>query len=420
VRHRPQHANKRYEREWLGPILVAVLAFVGLSAIGYTVATAYLTSDEAALPTIESVVASVQSVPEAEAQDLTQPARELPQPAKRAVATPPETKAKPASPAASVPYSEAPPVDALASTRARGTGAGVTSRAASPPSVSQPAPSDKFAVSVVADPGSGLEPFALDVAARLTAKGLEAKLVSLDEAGRPDALLVLGRSGEKRPAAWFCEPGPAGGTNLSRLLLDALATLPPDTAGADAAAHGPATDFPCADIGAGRARVAATLLELPAGVVSRNELRAVAGDDIVAGITRYFSENGAAVRSARVTTRLVWPATGPISSYFGPSHPLGIDVAQSKGNIVAAMGGTVVFAGGNPCCSYGLYVVIDSPDGVRTLYGHLSTLAVHRGLKIKQGQTLGKVGNTGTSTGTHLHFEVIDRGARQDPLRYLP
>ena len=83
------------------------------------------------------------------------------------------------------------------------------------------------------------------------------------------------------------------------------------------------------------------------------------------------------------------------------------------------MAGTVVFAGGNPCCSYGLYVVIDSPDGVRTLYGHLSTLAVRRGQKVKQGQTW-QVGNTGTSTGTHLHFEVIDRGARQDPLRYLP
>ena len=55
--------------------------------------------------------------------------------------------------------------------------------------------------------------------------------------------------------------------------------MTPDATGADAPAHGPATDFPCADIGAGRARVAATLLELPAGVVTRNELRTVAGDE---------------------------------------------------------------------------------------------------------------------------------------------
>jgi murein DD-endopeptidase MepM/ murein hydrolase activator NlpD len=190
--------------------------------------------------------------------------------------------------------------------------------------------------------------------------------------------------------------------------------------GADTQANGPGTNFPCADIGAGRAKVAATLVEVPIGVIMKNEQRAAAGDDIAGGITRYFGENGNAVRSARASTRLVWPANGPISSYFGPSHPLGIDVAQSQGNIVSAMAGTVVFAGGNPCCSYGLYVVIDTPDGVRTLYGHLSTLAVRRGQKVKQGQVLGKVGSTGTSTGTHLHFEVIDRGVRQDPLRYLP
>jgi hypothetical protein len=286
----------------------------------------------------------------------------------------------------------------------------------------QSSPADQFSVAVVVDPGSPLEEFGQDVVRRLKERGVQADLVALDDAGRPDALLVLGRSGEKRPAAWFCDPGPLGGSALSHSLLDSLAGLPPDATGVEpaAGAHGPVTDFPCADIGAGRARVAATLLELPASTVSRGELRSAAGDDVVAGIARYFSENGASVRRDRASTRLVWPAAGPISSYFGPSHPLGIDVAQSKGNVVAAMAGTVVFAGGNPCCSYGLYVVVDSPDGVRTLYGHLSTLAVHRGQKVRQGQTLGKVGNTGTSTGTHLHFEVIDRGVRQDPLRYLP
>jgi murein DD-endopeptidase MepM/ murein hydrolase activator NlpD len=233
---------------------------------------------------------------------------------------------------------------------------------------------------------------------------------------------VVGRTTEKKPATWFCDPGPQGGGTLSRLLLDSLATLPADGAGIDAAAtaRAPLTEFPCADIGAGRARVAATLLEVPNGVVARDDLRASASDQVVTALSRYFGENGNAVRAARAATRFVWPATGSISSYFSRSHPLGIDVAQREGNIVAATAGTVVFAGGNPCCSYGLYVVVDSPEGVRTLYGHLSSFAVTRGQKVRQGQTLGKVGNTGTSTGTHLHFEVIDRGVRVDPLRYLP
>ena len=414
-RHR--YGNRRYEREWLGPVLVAVATFLGIAALGYTFATAVVASDEAPLPTIEEVVASVQNVPPEQSQDLTSPAKELPQAPKRAAVTPAEPKSGQPPAAANVPFREPPPTAAQPTTRVKGVS--VTS-GVSQPGANQPASNDAFAVSVIADPGAGLELFGLEVVQRLTQKGLQAQLVSLDDAGKPDALLVLGRSGEKRPAAWFCDPGPQGGSALSHLLLDSLATLPPDATGADAAAHGPTTDFPCADIGAGRGRVAATLLEVPNGIVTRNELRSAAGDDVVAGITRYFSENGTAVRSARASTRLVWPASGPISSYFGPSHPLGIDVAQSKGNIVAAMAGTVVFAGGNPCCSYGIYVVIDSPDGVRTLYGHLSTLAVRRGQKVKQGATLGKVGNTGTSTGTHLHFEVIDRGVRQDPLKYLP
>jgi murein DD-endopeptidase MepM/ murein hydrolase activator NlpD len=417
VSRRARYGNHRYEREWVGPILVAVATFLGLTALGYTLATSVLASDDVALPAIEDVVASVQNVPPEQSQDLTSPAKELPQAPKRAAVTPVEPKPAQPSAAANVPFREPPPEAAQAATRIKGVS---VASGSTQPASNQPSSNDAFAVSVVADPGAGLELFGLEVVQRLTQKGLQAQLVSMDDAGRPDALLVLGRSAEKRPAAWFCDPGPQGGSTLSHLLLDSLATLPQDASGADSAAQGPMTTFPCADVGAGRARVAATLLEVPSGVVARNELRSVAGDDVVAGITRYFSENGASVRSARASTRLVWPAAGPISSYFGPSHPLGIDVAQSKGNIVAAMAGTVVFAGGNPCCSYGIYVVIDSPDGVRTLYGHLSTLAVRRGQKVKQGATLGKVGNTGTSTGPHLHFEVIDRGVRQDPLRYLP
>lgn len=120
---------------------------------------------------------------------------------------------------------------------------------------------------------------------------------------------------------------------------------------------------------------------------------------------------------------LIWPVVGPISSYMGPSHPLGIDIdmyATPFTPIAAATAGTVTFAGGDPCCSYGLYVVLMSPDGIETLYAHMSSINVSTGQQVAQGDTLGITGCTGYCTGNHLHFEVIDNGVRVDPLTYLP
>jgi murein DD-endopeptidase MepM/ murein hydrolase activator NlpD len=120
---------------------------------------------------------------------------------------------------------------------------------------------------------------------------------------------------------------------------------------------------------------------------------------------------------------LIWPVVGPISSYYGPSHPLGIDIDGynlAGAPIAAATSGTVIFAGGNPCCSYGYHVILMSPDGIETLYGHLSVISVSEGEQVAQGQQLGIIGNTGYSTGRHLHFEVIDNGVRENPLDYLP
>ena len=120
---------------------------------------------------------------------------------------------------------------------------------------------------------------------------------------------------------------------------------------------------------------------------------------------------------------LTWPAYGPISSYYDGSHPLGIDIDlyNSVGTAIgAATEGTVTFAGGNPCCSYGLYVVVMSSAGVETLYAHFSSIAVGPGEYVVPGQTLGYSGCTGYCTGTHVHFEVIDNGVRVNPLSYLP
>jgi murein DD-endopeptidase MepM/ murein hydrolase activator NlpD len=118
-----------------------------------------------------------------------------------------------------------------------------------------------------------------------------------------------------------------------------------------------------------------------------------------------------------------WPVAGPISSYFGPSHPLGIDIdlyANANAPIGAAAAGTVSFAGGNACCSYGLYVVIDHGNGFQTLYAHLSRISVSTGQKVTQGQVVGNGGRSGYATGNHLHFEVHLNGATVNPTRYLP
>lgn len=90
----------------------------------------------------------------------------------------------------------------------------------------------------------------------------------------------------------------------------------------------------------------------------------------------------------------------------------GIDIAAPVGTpIVASADGTVIIArtsGYNG--GYGLYVAIKHPNGTQTVYGHMSKVNVSVGQKVSQGQVIGSVGNTGRSTGPHIHFEI--RGAK--------
>lgn len=119
----------------------------------------------------------------------------------------------------------------------------------------------------------------------------------------------------------------------------------------------------------------------------------------------------------------VWPASGPISSYYGGGHPLGIDIdlyASPNAPNLAAAAGTVTFAGGDPCCSYGYYVVVDHGNGFQTLYAHFSKLSVMAGERVEAGEVLGQAGSTGYSTGNHLHFELRLNGVIVNPLSYLP
>lgn len=116
-----------------------------------------------------------------------------------------------------------------------------------------------------------------------------------------------------------------------------------------------------------------------------------------------------------------WPASGMLSSPYGPAHPLGIDVAASVGTAVyAASAGQITFVGGNPCCSYGYHIIIDHGNGYETLYAHLSGFNYESGAFVNSGDVIGYIGMTGRTTGPHVHFELRRNGVYQDPLNFLP
>ncbi len=121
------------------------------------------------------------------------------------------------------------------------------------------------------------------------------------------------------------------------------------------------------------------------------------------------------------TGTLIYPIRGRLTSRYGPRwgrmHS-GIDLAAPIGtDIKAADGGKVIFAGYNG--SLGYVVEIDHGGGRVTLYGHCSKLFVKKGDKVYQGQHIADVGNTGRSTGPHVHFEVHINGRTKNPLNYL-
>ena len=118
------------------------------------------------------------------------------------------------------------------------------------------------------------------------------------------------------------------------------------------------------------------------------------------------------------TGTFVWPAFGRITQPFRYYHP-GVDIANHDGGpIVAADSGTVIAAGWDNT-GYGNKIMIDHGNGYKTLYGHLSVIGVSIGQRVSRGSTIGQMGSTGRSTGTHLHFEIRTPGGNVDPLGYL-
>jgi murein DD-endopeptidase MepM/ murein hydrolase activator NlpD len=127
------------------------------------------------------------------------------------------------------------------------------------------------------------------------------------------------------------------------------------------------------------------------------------------------------------STPTLMPANGHLTSNYGPRmspyagrikmHE-GLDIGAQTGTpIVAPADGIITFSGPKP--GFGNFVQIDHGYGVETIFGHASTLSVKKGQKVVRGDMIATVGNTGFSTGPHVHYEVRVNGTPVDPLYYV-
>jgi murein DD-endopeptidase MepM/ murein hydrolase activator NlpD len=140
-------------------------------------------------------------------------------------------------------------------------------------------------------------------------------------------------------------------------------------------------------------------------------------------IADYFSAQSDLLAS----TPSVWPTPGWVTSAFGVREDpytaervmhLGVDVSAREGTqVLAPARGVVVYAG--PRGAYGNMIAIDHDNGIVTHYAHLSLVLVKVGETVERGQHVGNVGNTGRSTGPHLHYEVRVGGVPVNPRKFI-
>ena len=189
-----------------------------------------------------------------------------------------------------------------------------------------------------------------------------------------------------------------------------LAIGPVGNAESDAAIPGPA---PAAE---------ANLTALP-GKLSSLETEASRQEQSLRELQEYFDDQ----RSLLASTPSIWPTRGWVTSDFGTridpytaerKMHQGMDIATPHGQTVyTPSDGTVVFIGSEG--GYGKVLVIDHGYGVKTRYGHLSELFVKLGDTVKRGARVAAVGNTGRSTGPHLHYEVRVNGIPENPRKFI-
>jgi murein DD-endopeptidase MepM/ murein hydrolase activator NlpD len=150
---------------------------------------------------------------------------------------------------------------------------------------------------------------------------------------------------------------------------------------------------------------------------------AQAQEETLRALTGYFEDRQALLASAPS----IWPVRGWVTSDFGfrldpwtasRKQHVGLDIANAVGTgIVASGDGTVVYAAYES--GYGNVIVIDHGSGLKTRYGHLSKMDVRPGDHVKRGQLIASMGNSGRSTGSHLHYEVRINGRPENPRKFI-
>lgn len=147
-------------------------------------------------------------------------------------------------------------------------------------------------------------------------------------------------------------------------------------------------------------------------------------DEYVNGVFQYypygnFSDEILILGNGVLGLPIAGMTQADITSHFGPRWGrmhTGTDFGYPVGTaIYASEAGTVTLAGWNG--GYGKCVIIDHGNGIQTLYAHQNKIHVAKGMKVVRGQRIGDTGNTGNSTGPHLHFEVIINGNKVDPMK---
>jgi murein DD-endopeptidase MepM/ murein hydrolase activator NlpD len=166
--------------------------------------------------------------------------------------------------------------------------------------------------------------------------------------------------------------------------------------------------------------------ETPGALMSRLDrlsAEATRQEQSLQELQAYFQDQ----KSLLASTPSIWPARGWVTSDFGSRLDpytaervmhAGLDIAAPHGKeVFAPSDGTVVFAGLEG--GYGNVIVIDHGYGIKTRYGHLAKMLVKPGDRVKRGTLIAAVGNTGRSTGPHLHYEVRVNGIPQNPRKFI-
>ena len=233
---------------------------------------------------------------------------------------------------------------------------------------------------------------------------------------------------------WAFRAGLAGAIGLSALILLGLALYLPITA---AAARVPGLLREVERLEGENRKIGQLVAALDSAERRYDRIRAMMGADIVPEPVQLAGTLpvAPAVRARVVNARRIlragpsepthWPlddpgyvtrgqaSPDPAGNSGEEAHP-GIDIAVPLGSAVRAAGGGTVLQTGQEA-EYGLFVLLEHPGGLQTMYGHLSRATVAAGQAVDAGQVIGLSGNSGRSSAPHLHFEIRRDGQPIDP-----